>query len=86
MADIPLVEPIPVPDTYFTSIVRVEFLPGENMRFWFGVLQRGVDCGQESWEHVVVAKLVGSKNAVSTAAMIALVSADAQVFGETATH
>lgn len=82
MADIPLVEPIAVPDTYISGLARIEHLPGENMRFIFYTLHRPADAPEDYWEKLVVARLVLSMQTVTVAAMQALAATDTEFFGD----
>lgn len=82
MAEIPLTEPIAIPDTYISGLARIEHLPGENMRFIFYTLQRPLDGPEHNLERVVVARLILSMQTVTSAAMQALAATDTQFFGE----
>lgn len=83
LPDLPLVEPVAVADIFVSGLARIEDL-GANLRFTFFTYQRPVFGDGHEMERVVVARLVLSHDAVTSAAMHALAATGTSVFGEAA--
>jgi hypothetical protein len=78
--NLPLVEPIAVPDVFATGLARIENM-GTNMRFTFYSLQRPISGDAHDMERIVVCRIVLAVEAVTAAAMSALAATDTEVLG-----
>lgn len=83
VADVPLVEPNAVPDIFCSGLARIEDVGG-NLRFTFFAYQRPICCDPHAMERVVVARLVLTSEAVTSAAMSALAATGTTVFDQIA--
>jgi hypothetical protein len=62
-----LVEPVVIRDTFVSGLARIEDVGGGNFRFTFYTTQRSTLFTDERVEHVVVARIVMPKDAVTAA-------------------
>lgn len=81
LSDVPLVEPNAVPDIFCSGLARIEDVGG-NLRFTFFAYQRPICCDPHAMERVVVARLVLTTEAVTSAAMSALAATGTAVFDQ----
>lgn len=83
--EIPLVEPVAIPDIFVSGLGRMEHL-GPNMRFTFYALQHPINGDCHGMERVIVARLILSAEAATSAAMAAIASTDTDLFPDKPTH
>lgn len=81
MVGTPLVEHFPVADTYATGLGRIDTI-GKNLRFTFYSLQHLAGGTADEFERVIVARLVLEKDAVTSAAVLALAATGTSVNAE----
>lgn len=79
LADLPLVEPIAVPEIYIDGIARIEQV-GPNLKMTFFTFQRPAHGQEHDVERVVVARFVMPIEAVASAALQAMAVADTAMF------
>lgn len=77
--DVPLVEPNAVPDIFCSGLARIEDVGG-NLRFTFFAYQRPIAGDAHDIERVVVARLVLTAEAVTSAAISALAATGTAIF------